>query len=326
MNTLVTGATGFIGANLALHLAEEGQVVHALCRSEPDPELIDHPRIRIFRGNIMRREDLMESMMGCDQVYHLAAYARLWAENPLDIYKVNIGGMMKVMECALEAGIQKVVYTSTAGIFGPSNHEPTNEEHVRQFPFYFDYEASKFIADGVIRNYIGKGLDVVTVYPTRVFGPGLLSQANSLSTLISAYIRGKWHVIPGDGNVSVNYVYVGDVVEGHVLAMKKGKMGERYILGGSNANYHEFFNIISDVIGKKYRLYKIPYKLINLYAYGELFRSRLLLREPKVTPQWVRSLRYDLNRSSEKAIKELGYQITPLAEGIKKTVEWLSNH
>jgi len=326
MKILVTGATGFIGANLALKLADLGHEIHAFCRSNPNSELVSHPNIIINRGDILNREDLIKAMHGCTQVYHLAAYARTGRGNHKPYYTTNVGGTVNVMDCATELNIEKIIYTSTAGIYGPSNHLPTTEDDARQSPFYNDYECSKFIAEVKVRDYATKGLNVVILNPTRVYGPGLLSQSNYFTHLIFSYMKGKWHVIPGDGSVIANYVFIEDIVDGHIKAMEYGQRGDRYILGGSNASYKELFETMGQCLEKNHRVYKVPLSLIKLYAATELITSKLLARDPVITPRWVKALQTDGIRSSDKAVKELGYQITPLDEGIKKTIDWLNNN
>ena len=325
MKILVTGATGFIGAILALKLADSGHEVHALCRSNPNDKLVSHPNIIIDRGDILNKEELKKAMHGCTQVFHLAAYARTGRGNPKPFYTTNIGGTINVMDCAIDLNIQKVIYTSTAGIFGPSDDLPTTEDSARQSPFYNDYECSKFIAEAKVRDYAANGLNVVILNPTRVYGPGLISQSNYFTQLILSYMKGKWHVIPGDGRVIANYVFIEDVVDGHIKAMEYEHTDKRYILGGINASYNELFETVNKYIEKKHRLFKVPLSLIKLYGATELISSKLLARDPVITPRWVKALETDGIRSSDKAVKELGYHITPLDEGIKKTINWLNN-
>lgn len=325
MKILVTGATGFIGANIALKLADKGHLVHALCRSKPDSKLVDHPKILVFRGDILNKEDLLNAMRDCEQVFHLAAYARTGSGDPRPYYSTNVSGTINVMDSAVELSVKRVIYTSTAGTYGPSDHTPTTEDSPRLSPFYNDYECSKYISEVKIRDYAERGFDVVTLNPSRVYGPGLLSQSNYLTHLILSYMKGKWHIIPGNGKVVANYVFIDDIVDGHINAMEYARAGERYILGGIDASYNELFEIIRQHLNKKHRLFKVPLSLIKTYAAGELVLSKILARDPVITPRWVKALETDGFRSSEKAIKELKYSITHLDEGIKRTIDWLNN-
>ncbi|MCK5702235.1 MAG: NAD-dependent epimerase/dehydratase family protein [Cyclobacteriaceae bacterium] len=323
MNILVTGATGFIGANLSFKLAESGHDIHAFCRSHPDEKLSSHKNIKIFRGDITNKESICNAMRNCVQVYHLAAYTRVLADSHASYYKVNVGGTINVLECAIQLGVKKLVYTSAGGVLGPSQFVPLNEDSFRLCPFFNNHETSKHMAEEKVKDYVIKGLKAVIVNPGRVFGPGILSKTNSLSNIMLKCLKGKWHIMPGDGTVVMNYVYIEDVVNGHIKAMEHGKPGERYILGGANASYIELFRNIWESLGKKDRLLKLPFSIIRIYAAIEVLHSKLYNREPDITPTWVNSFSNNMPRTSEKAINELGYSITPFNEAIQKTLEWL---
>jgi farnesol dehydrogenase len=323
MKILVTGATGFVGTNLTQKLTKNGHEVHAFCRSKPDEQLNSNSRVKIFRGDIVERESLFKAMEGCTQVFHVCAYTRTLAKNVADYYKVNVGGTINVMESAMKLGVQKVVYTSAGGVFGPSTDMPLDEDSFRVCSFFNDHETSKFMAEEKIKDYVLDGLNVVIVNPCRIYGPGFLSKTNALSQIILSYMTGKWHMMPGSGKTVMNYAFIEDIVNGHIKAMENGKAGQRYILGGSNASYVEFFDTINKNLNKRHFLFKIPFRIIKMYANIEVFYSRLLNKEPDITPKWVKSFRYNMARTSEKAIRELDYSITPLDEGVRKTIEWL---
>jgi farnesol dehydrogenase len=164
---------------------------------------------------------------------------------------------------------------------------------------------------------------VVIVNPPRLYGPGLLNKSNSVTILIKKYLKGTWRIIPGTGNAIGNYVFIDDVVNGHILAMKNGISGERYILGGENISFNGFFNSLSKVSGKKYMLFHLPFPVILAISKIEFFLAEKFGKKPLITPPWAK--RYLQNRpvSSKKAIAHLKYSITPLNEGIRKTIEWL---
>ena len=266
MKILVTGATGFIGANLSFRLAERGHDIHAFCRSHPDERLSSHKNIIILRGDITNKESVLNAMRNCIQVYHLAAYTRVLADSPASYYKVNVGGTINVLESAIQLGVEKLVYTSAGGVFGPSQHVALNEDSFRKCPFYNNHETSKHMAEDKVKDFVLKGLKAVIVNPGRVFGPGILSKTNSLSNIMLKCMKGKWHIMPGDGTVVMNYAYIEDVVNGHIKAMEHGKPGQSYILGGCNASYIELFQNIWENLGKKSRLYRVPFNIIRIYA------------------------------------------------------------
>ena len=140
MKILVTGATGYIGANLSLKLAEIGHEVHAFCRSKQEENISSNSNIRIFRGDIVNRQSLNAAMQDCSQVYHLCAYTRTLAEKTEDYYEVNVGGTINVLECSMELDVKKVVYTSAGGVFGPSIDKPLDENSYRKCSFFNDHE------------------------------------------------------------------------------------------------------------------------------------------------------------------------------------------
>ena len=186
-----------------------------------------------------------------------------------------------------------------------------------------DYEKTKRESETLAFSYLEKGLDVVVVNPSRVYGPGLLKESNSVTRLIKLYREGKWRLIPGDGHSRGNYVYLGDVVDGHLLAMERGKPGERYILGGDNVSYNELFDLIKKITGKDYRLYHIPLGPMLLFARIQVFLAEWFGRKPLIVPALVKKYTRDWNLSSEKAQRDLGYTITPIGEGLKKTIDWI---
>lgn len=326
MKVFLTGATGYIGANLALKLANAGYVVHALIRSPKKAKVIEHPNIKLFDGDILDVLSLKKAMSSCEAIFHLAAYASVWAKDPATYFKINVQGTKNILNVALELGIKKMVYTSTAGVIGPSYDKPATEESIRKVDFFNEYESSKSLSENWALSYLSKGLETVIVYPPRVYGPGVMSESNAVSKLIQQYIKGKWRMIPGDGFRTGCYAFIEDVTEGHIKALEKGKPGERYILGGENVDYHQLFQWIRKYSKKDYPLYKIPMTLMLSFGYFQVLKQQLIGAPPLLTPKWIRKYLYDWSLSSDKAIKDLGYKITPLEEGICLTVDWLNNN
>lgn len=323
MKVLVTGSTGFIGIKLALFLAEAGYTVHALYRSESKIKHLNHKNIRPKKGNILDKKSIENAMEGCEYVFHLAGYARVWHKDSDMFHKINYTGTKHVLDAAKKYGVKKTVVTSTAGALGPSINGTITEKSPPPRHFFTDYERTKANAEKLTRHYAKKGLHVVVVNPTRVFGPGLLSDSNSVTKLISMFIRGKFRFLPGNGKSIGNYVFIDDVVKGLVLALEKGKSGERYILGGGNASYRTFFQTIRKVSGKTYSCFPFPLFLMLFVSNIMALSARWFKTEPLITPGWVKKYNYDWKTSSEKAKKQLGYSITPLETGIRKTIEWL---
>ena len=322
---LVTGATGFIGGHLARKLAERGEHVHALCRRSANLAELQHENITIHYGDILDRKSIESAMEGCDRVFHLAAYARNWAKNPQTFIDINVGGLRNVLEAAQQQRIRRVVFTSSELTIGPSNGIPANESTDRTSGAFTEYENSKLLAEEEAKRYVRNGLDVVIVNPTRVFGPGLLSEGNSVTRMIQLYMEGKWRAILGDGNLVGNYAYVQDVIAGQILAMERGRAGERYVLGGENVSFHELFEAISDISGRRYRMFHLPGSLALLFSRFERQRARWTGGYPLITPGWVNVFLADWACSTAKAETELGYSVTPLREALANTIGWLED-
>lgn len=330
----VTGATGFIGAKLVRELVRRGHTVHALCRREklpPEPgcngtacaEL--EQRIRIVRGDLADREALARGLEGCTHAFHLAGYAKNWAPSYQVYHDINVHGTCNVLDAARQAGAHRVVCTSTIMTFGPSGPgEVANETTPRFFrQCSTDYETSKAAGEREILRFVESGLPVVIVHPTRVFGPGHLTEGNSLTLLIREYDRGRAPALLNGGRNVGNYVFVDDVVEGHILAMQHGRPGEKYILGSENASLRQFLDLIDKVSGKRHLRFTIRKPAAMAFALFQLKRAEWLGVHPQITPPWVRVFLAEWAYSSEKAQRELGYRPRSLEEGMRLTYEWL---
>jgi len=324
MTIFITGATGYIGNSLAKRLANEGNTVHALCRDAGKQYLLQHPNIKIFDGDIRHMNSVEKAMAGCEQVYHLAAFARVWAKDASTYYKMNVDGTKVVLEAARKLGVQKIVFTSTAGVLGPSGARPVKETDTRIGDVLNEYEDSKTRAEALCRHYCATyGMHIVIVNPPRIYGPGIDTESNAVTKLAKLYMQGKWKIMPGTGTRTGSYVYIDDVVNGHILAMQKGRGGERYILSGVNASYRQFFDALSSATGKRLRLFNLPVWAMLLAGWGMMMRTILTGKPPLLTPKWIRKYLYNWSLNCEKAQQELGYTFMPLNKGLQKTVSWL---
>lgn len=325
MKVFVSGATGFIGIQLVKRLVEEGHEVHALYRSESKAKLIRFPAVTLFKGDILDKPSLEIALEGCEEAYHTAAFAGVWAKDPQMVFKLNVNGALNVIEVAAHHLIRRVVVTSTAGILGPSDKEAVNESSPAPSSFFTDYEASKYKLEQQLLGRTNKTPEVVVVNPTRVFGPGYLSESNGVTRMIKQYVEGKWRLIPGDGKSSGNYVFVEDVVTGHLLAMKKGKPGERYVLGGENITYNQLFKLVRQASGVDKKLFKIPLSVMLAVARLMQAVSKLTGRPPLIVPNLVRKFNHNWIVSSRKATDNLGYHPLSAREAILLTVKWIQN-
>jgi NAD+-dependent farnesol dehydrogenase len=331
----VTGATGFIGSRLVHELVRRGHVVHALTRRDnPQPPTgflpeerpdFTHPNIRLVRGDITDVESLRRAMTGCTQVYHLAGYAKNWARDPQTYIDINVGGLRNVCDVGRELHVERVVWTSTMLTFGPT---PPGEVGDEQMPrirpqCYTQYESSKLAAEQEAAKYVSRGLPLVIVNPGRVFGPGHFSEGNAVSLLIDMYDRGRAPILLNGGRNVGNWVYVDDVVSGLILVMERGRIGEKYLLGGENLSLKDFFRLVDKVSGKRHFQFTIRRPAAMTYAWLQKKRAEWLGVYPQITPDWVRVFLVDWAYSSAKAERELGYRSTPIEEAVRRTYEWL---
>ncbi|MGL4943451.1 MAG: NAD-dependent epimerase/dehydratase family protein [Thermoguttaceae bacterium] len=345
----VTGGTGFIGMTLVEFLLGRGYNVKVLARTVPPPavrgkivrdaawradspvevvaaNLWEHPNVNIVAGDIGDVASLESGMAGCDEVYHLAGYAKNWARDATTFHRVNVDGVLNVCNVAQRVGARRVVWTSSIVTLGASLRRPPADEDTprRSAVFMTEYEEAKYVAEQEVARLVAGGAQVVTVNPTRVYGPGLLSESNSISTILRDYHRNFVVPFPNWGRATGNYVLVDDVARGLWLAMQNGRVGERYILGGDNASYAELFATMDRITGHypiKFPLLKFGPKIFAtaLRAWCVRFGGY-----PFITPGWVETFFADWTHSTAKAERELGYTFTPLTHGLEKTAAWLA--
>lgn len=326
MKTLVTGATGYVGIPLVQALARQGTPVKALVRSEArSREISGHRHIELVTGDLSDPVSLRQAIRGCDRIFHLAAFAGIWTKDPAQYHRINVQGTSDLLSIALEEGVRKVVITSTAGVMGPSPATgiPVHEETSGEPLLFSPYDHSKLEQEKTAFSYIDRGIEVVVVNPSRIYGPGLVGESNSVSRLVTLFSQGKWRFIPGDGTSEGNYVYVDDVVNGHLLAMQKGVSGQRYILGGDNISYNDFFNLLRKLTRQNHKLIKIPVKVLLGWAQMEILRANMTGKRPMIVPAFVEKLTHNWNLTSEKAVRDLGYRYSDLETGLSKTLQWI---
>lgn len=331
----VTGATGFIGTRLVEKLIHRGVAVRALCRQarpQPPPGFdyragapLDNPLVERVLGDLNDSDSLCRGMEGCQYVFHLAGYARNWARRPETFFEVNVTGTRNVFRAAEQLGVRRIVWTSSVVTLGPTlPGVVADEDTPRSTPECFNhYEQSKCQAEQEAQQWVERGLPVVIVNPTRVFGPGHLTEGNALTRLIDDYDRGRMPFLLNWGRNVGNWAFVEDVAEGHILAMLNGRVGHRYILGGENASLREFFEAIDAVSGRRHL--KIPLLRITPLVFAWLLekRAQWFGVYPRITPGWINMFCHDAAYSCRKAVEELGYRITPLMDALRITYQWL---
>jgi len=325
MKILITGATGYIGYKLAMEAARRNYTVHILVRDLQSPLLPEHPNIIKFKGDITDKGSVIAAMMNCDKVMHAAAIAKLSAKDNSIFYSVNVEGTRNMLDAALALGVKKFVFTSSGAVIGPSGKFPMSENDPRITAFENDYEISKHWAEELVKEYCRRGLFAIIVTAPRVYGPGHECNGNTMNVLLKNILSMRLAFVPSCDNVVANYAFVDDVVNGHFLAMEKGLGGEKYILGGENLSYRSFFQTIKQNTGKNIRLIRIPRWLIKFWSFLYMCICGLLRKETHISPKVIDRLAQNRALSCDKAIRQLGYSITPFTEGIQKTILHLKN-
>ena len=326
MSIFVTGGTGFLGKNLVKELSYSSEDIHLLVRENSNLRDLDNKRFKIFPGDVTNVHTVKNAIKGCKTVFHLASLVKAWVSNPLEYYQVNVKGFKNVMECAVEEDVTKFVYTSSFVALGPSNGK-SNTEEIFHDPNHLHnhYERTKYIADQLIPEYLDKGLPLITVYPCVIYGPGEITEGNLVVRIILDFLERKIPGILGDGSKLWNYVFITDVVKGHLLAWERGKVGQKYILGGENASMEAFFKLLEELTGLNGPKRHIPFWVAKISARWEEYLASLLGKIPKHLPSTIEIYKHDWAYSSEKTERELGYTRIPLKEGLERTLDWIYN-
>ena len=323
MKVLVTGASGFIGTPLCQRLAQLGHEVVAMYRDVSRLPGLLHERITPFRGDITSLADIETAMQNCDACLHLAALAKPWARNPDFFNSVNVTGTYQVFLTAQQAKLKRVLFVSTASIFGPANaNHPASENSSTCGLLDTAYERTKQACEEIVQEFQSTGIDIVTVYPSRVFGPGPPSQSNALTHIFQRFACGKWRVVPGSGESVGNYIFIDDVVEGVCAALFNGQRNDRYLLGGENLSFNQIVNHLREATGNRQTMIHVPGTVLFIFAQLELVKSTLTGRPPTITPAFVKKYLKDWYLDCSKSKAELGVVETPFATGLEKTLAW----
>lgn len=325
MRVFITGATGYVGHQLALKLAKENYMVHALVRDVNSANLPMDKNIIIYEGDLCDYDSVIAAMKGCVYVFHTAAYTNLKCKSIANFYNSNVLGTENILKAALELGVNKVVFTSTLSVFGPSyKQNPITEEQPRLTSYANDYELTKSMSEEIVLNYVKKGLSCVILNLTRVFGPGLNTFSNGVNKLVTLIAEKNVLIVPSKLNVVSNYVFIEDVIDAHLLAIQNGKSGEKYIIGGENMNYDELLYKIKDFTKSRIKILKLNYDLFkkSLFLSSKIFG--LLGHGSTITPKDLDTIFINRGASSQKAISQLHYKITPFNTGLHQTINFLS--
>jgi dihydroflavonol-4-reductase len=323
-DVLVTGGTGFVGANVVRELLREGATVRVLARPGGDRRALAGLRVEIAEGDLCAPASLRPAVSKVHTVFHVAADYRLWAPDPRVLHRANVGGTRSILEAAGEAGVRRVVYTSTVGALGiPKDGTPgTEDTPVALADMVGPYKASKFLAEAVALEFARRGLPVVVVNPSAPVGPWDVKPTPT-GQMIVDFLRGRMFASLDTG---LNLVHVRDVARGHLLAAERGRVGERYVLGHLNLGLAEIFQMLAELTGLPAPRLRIPYAVAWLAAAGMEGVSRVTRRAPRASLTAVRMARKRMFFSAARAVRELGLPQTDVREALRDAVDWFVAH
>jgi dihydroflavonol-4-reductase len=330
MRCFVTGASGFIGANLVRELVTRGHRVKALVRAGSNLRGLAGLDFERVNGDLGNPRKLSSVMKGSDWCFHVAASYHLWLPDYAPMYATNVDGTRAVLEAAVEAGCSRIVHTSTTGCVGlPRNNGqgvvPSDEStSVSEAEMTNHYKRSKWGAELVAREFATKGAPVVTVNPTAPVGPGDYKPTPT-GRIIVDFLNGR---MPAYVDTGLNWVHVRDVVVGHILAAERGRVGQRYILGNDDGNWslHETFTILGELANVPVPRIRIPYFAALLTAYAEEGIAKVTGKPPQASLAGVRMAKHKMFFRSTKAVRELGLPQTPPRTAIADAAEWFRAH
>ncbi|HWF98165.1 MAG TPA: hopanoid-associated sugar epimerase [Steroidobacteraceae bacterium] len=320
MRALVTGATGFVGAAVARALLAEGWQVRALVRSGSDRRNIAALAIEPRVGDLTDGASLERALEGCEAVFHVAADYRLWAPRPQELYRTNVEGTGLLLDAARRAAIGRVVYTSSVATVGlPVDGRPGSEETpVALADMIGHYKRSKFLAEQRAREAAAAGVPVVIVNPSTPIGPGDVKPTPTGQIVLDA-ASGR---TPAYVDTGLNVVHVDDVAAGHLLAFHRGRIGERYILGGEDMTLRQILTLIAQLVGRRPPRIRLPHGVVLPVAYLSELYARVSGKPTRVTVEGVRMARKRMFFSSAKAARELGYRWRPPSEAFADALQW----
>jgi len=325
MKALVTGATGFVGSHVARFLAGQGAELRLLVRPTSLTANLEGIAAERVTGDLREPESLRKAMAGCEAVFHVAADYRLWTREPHEMYRSNVEGTRNVIRLAREAGVRRVIYTSSVATMGFSSNGHLADENspVGLGDMIGHYKRSKFQAEQIALEAGRGGADVVVVNPTTPVGEQDIKPTPT-GRIIVDFLKRKF---PAYVDTGLNLVDVGEVARGHVAALEKGRRGERYILGGENLTLKQILDKLAAITGLASPRVKLPYAVALATGVVDTAVTGLLLRrEPRVTVDAVRMGRKKMFVSSAKAERELGWKLVPVEDALRRAVDWFRSH
>lgn len=321
MSVLVTGATGFVGSAVLRLLVAAGESVRVLARPSSDRRNLEGVDCEVVEGDLTDPDSLRAAVAGCEALYHVAADYRLWVPDPEALHRVNVDGSVALLRAAVDAGVSRIVYTSSVATLGlRDDRSPADEATPTSLEkMVGQYKRSKYLAEESVRGLIEKeGYPVVIVNPSAPIGPRDIKPTPTGRMILDA-AAGR---MPAFVDTGLNVAHVDDVAEGHLLAFRKGEVGQRYILGGEDMTLQDIFAVVAEYTGRPPPRIKLPHGLIMPIAHCMEAIARVTGKEPRVTADGVRMARKHMYFSHEKAKQALGYTPRPASQAIGDAIEW----
>jgi dihydroflavonol-4-reductase len=320
---LVTGASGFLGSAIAAALRARGHDVRTLVRPSSPRTNLD-PRDDAREGDLRDRASLTAALTGVRYLFHAAADYRLWAQDPEEIRRNNVDGTRLIMEEALSAGVEHIVYTSSVATLKLSEGAAATEDHpLAENEAIGAYKRSKVAAERLVEAMVRRdGLPAVIVNPSTPIGPRDVRPTPTGRIIIEA-AAGR---IPAFVDTGLNLAHVDDVASGHVAALDAGRIGERYILGGANVLLADMLADIARLVGRRPPTLRLPQAAIYPIALGAELLAKMSGVEPFVTLDGLRMARHHMFFDDSKARRELGYTSRPYRDGLCDAIAWFRSH
>jgi dihydroflavonol-4-reductase len=319
MTTLVTGAAGFLGSHIARQLVARGESVRVLLRPSSQNRAIADLSLEYVTGDLRDTASLDRALKGIKRVFHAAADYRLWAKHSQDIYDSNVGGTKNILAASKRAGVEQFVYTSTVATIAVDRPSQPNEStDAKLEEMIGHYKRSKWMAEREALNAAKEGLPVIVAMPTTPVGPWDWKPTPT-GKLIVDFLNGK---MPGYVDTGLNFVGVEECAAGHLLVAEKGKVGQRYLLGGENLTLKQMLDALSKITGLPSPSLKISHGVALGVAYASTIFSRLLGKEPGIPVEGVKIAQHKMFVDCARSQRELGFTAGPVAAALERAVRW----
>jgi len=323
--TFMTGATGFVGAAVARVLINQGHRLRVLTRPNNDRRNLLGLDVDVIEGDLGQPESYRAALKGCQALFHVAADYRIWVPNPAEMHRINVEGTRALLLAAMNAGVERMVYTSSVAALGIHKDGTPSDENtpVSYVDMIGVYKQSKYLAEEEVRRLVAHHkLPAIIVNPSTPIGQRDIKPTPTGRIIIDA-ASGR---IPAYVDTGLNIVHVDDVAMGHWLAFQKGRIGERYILGGENLGLGEILAIIARQVGRKPPTVKLPREILYPVAYVAEAFARVTRHEPFVTLDALRMAKKKMFFTPAKAMRELGYTARPAADAISDAIVWFKGN